>query len=81
MSNFMKIRPAGAELFHVDMHTGMRNLTVTFAVLRKRPMSTESQCLTHSAVCSKGPIIVFPGDKFSGLMSPVPSKISFEKRR
>jgi hypothetical protein len=29
-SNFMKTRPVGAELFHVDGQTDMTKLTVTF---------------------------------------------------
>ena len=30
ISNFMKIRPVGAELFHVDRQTDMTNLRVAF---------------------------------------------------
>ena len=31
MSNFMKIRPVGAELFHADGRTDMTKLTVAYS--------------------------------------------------
>jgi hypothetical protein len=34
ISNFMKIRPVGAELFHADRRTGMTKLIVAFPVLQ-----------------------------------------------
>ena len=36
----MKIRPVGAELFHVDGRTDMTNLRVTFRYLANTPKST-----------------------------------------
>jgi hypothetical protein len=33
ISNFMKVRPVGAKLFHADERTGMAVLTVVFAIL------------------------------------------------
>jgi hypothetical protein len=37
MSNFMKIRPVGAELFHADGRTDMRKLIVAFRNLANAP--------------------------------------------
>jgi hypothetical protein len=37
MSNFMKIRPAGAELFHADRRTHMTKLIVAFRHFEKAP--------------------------------------------
>jgi len=34
ISNFVKIHPVGAELFHVDRQTEMMKLIVTFVVLQ-----------------------------------------------
>jgi hypothetical protein len=36
ISNFTKIRPVGAELFHADRRTDMTKLRVAFAILRTR---------------------------------------------
>jgi len=35
ISNFMKIRPVGAEMFHADRQTDMTKLTASFEILRK----------------------------------------------
>ena len=37
MSNFMKIRPVGAELFHADGQTDMTKLTVSVPSFAKAP--------------------------------------------
>jgi hypothetical protein len=37
ISNFMKIRPVGAELFHADRRTGMTKLIVAFRNFAKVP--------------------------------------------
>jgi hypothetical protein len=37
MSNFMKLRPVAAELFHADRRTDMMKLTVAFRYFAKAP--------------------------------------------
>jgi hypothetical protein len=41
MSNFMKIRPVGAELFHADVQTDMTNLTVAFRKFANFPKNKQ----------------------------------------
>jgi hypothetical protein len=41
MSNFMKIRPVGAELFHADGQTGMTNIIVGFRNFAKAPKDSQ----------------------------------------
>ena len=45
ISNFVKIRPAGAELFHVDGWTDLTKLIVAFRNLVNAPKNSVSQ--TH----------------------------------
>ena len=40
MSNFMKIRPVGAELFHADRQTDMTKLIVAFRNFAKAPKNS-----------------------------------------
>ena len=47
MSNLMKVRPVGAELYHEDGRTDMTKLTVAFRDLAKAPKKhLETRCLT-----------------------------------
>ena len=39
ISNFMKIRPVGAELFHADGQADVTKLIVAFAILRTPPLN------------------------------------------
>ena len=41
MSNFIKIRPVGAQLFHVDGQTDMKKLTAVFRYYAKVPSLTQ----------------------------------------
>jgi len=44
MSNFMKIRPVGVELFHADGQTDMTKLIFTFRNFAKAPTITVINC-------------------------------------
>jgi hypothetical protein len=46
LSNLMKIRPVGAEMFHADRQTEMMRLTVAFRTFTSRP--------TKNRVCLAG---------------------------
>jgi len=54
MSNFMKIRPVGAELFHadgrMDRRTGMSKPIVAFPNIANVPTKTKILVGIHSAV-------------------------------
>ena len=42
ISNFIKIRPVGAELFHADGQTDVTKLLVKFAIFANAPKNTAS---------------------------------------
>jgi hypothetical protein len=46
MSNFMKIRPVGAELFHADRPTDMTKLTVAFCIFSNARKSRRTTITT-----------------------------------
>jgi hypothetical protein len=49
MANFMKIRPVGAELFHVDGQINMTKLTVAFHNFANAPKRDKHFILNLSA--------------------------------
>ena len=54
MSNFMKIRSVGAELFHADGQTGMTKLMDAFRNFAKAPNKTTECSLYWTYTCCLG---------------------------
>ena len=48
--NFIKIRPVGAELFHVARQTDMTKLTVAFRNVANAPKNAKEKCSQFPAV-------------------------------
>jgi hypothetical protein len=53
MSNFMKIRPVGAELFHVDRPTDMKKIFVILRTRLKEGLLISIMALTHKTLLYK----------------------------
>jgi hypothetical protein len=47
ISNFIKIRPVGAELFHTDGRVDLMNLIVAFRNFAKEPKNTKTRSVSH----------------------------------
>ena len=48
ITNLVKIRPVGAELFHVDRRTGMAKVTVALRNLANVPKNYKVKCLKEN---------------------------------
>jgi hypothetical protein len=48
MSNFMKIRPVGTELFHTDGRTDMTEIIVAFRDFRNAPKNATSHAFKYA---------------------------------
>ena len=57
MSNFMKIRPVGVELFHADGQTDVTNLIFSFRNFSNAPKITSNFIYTFLSKCHENPSV------------------------